>query len=69
MFFFLDYIPFQVRKIEKFKKKQEYILFFTNSLQNINFYLTMVKLKAITRTDKDYERETKFDMYKVTRTH
>lgn len=29
----------------------------------------MVKLKAITRTDKDYERETKFDMYKVTRTH
>lgn len=29
----------------------------------------MVKLNAITRTEKDYERETKFDMYKVTRTH
>lgn len=29
----------------------------------------MVKLKAITRTNKDFERETKYDMHKVTRTH
>lgn len=34
-----------------------------------NIYLAMVKLKAITRTNKDYERETKFDMHRVTRTH